>query len=546
MKSTMMNYPLVLGSLLKRAHNVHPEKEIISKLNDESIHRYTYGEYFKRTLQLMSALKRSGINDFDRIGTFALNHYRHLELYFAIPCIRSILHTINIRLFPEQLEFIINHAEDKYIFIDKSLTKVIAPLVHKFPKVIKYIIMDDKENMEAADLPNSIDYETFISNGDYNEGWEFLHKIIIDENDPAGMCYTSGTTGNPKGVLYSHRSIFLHSMGISLGDTLALSERETVLPVVPMFHANAWGIPFACVMTGSKLVFPGKHLIGHPLAELMEQEGVTIAAGVPTVWNVLYQQLKKKTYNLKLHTMVVGGSAVPRSMIENYEKDFGINILHAWGMTETSPLGSVSRLRTYMKNWDQDKQYDWRVKQGFAVPTVEIRAIDENGKDIPRDGKSVGELIVRGAWVTGSYYNMDIKESFTDDGWFRTGDVVSIDEYNFIQITDRKKDLIKTRGEWISSVEMENVVMGITSVLEAAVVARKDPIKEESPVIFCVPKENHTINKKEILDELKKHFAHWQLPHLDDIHIIDTIPKTSVGKFDKKKLREKLNEIYKD
>jgi fatty-acyl-CoA synthase len=395
----------------------------------------------------MSALKRSGVNSFDRIATFALNHYRHLELYFAIPCIQGILHTLNIRLFPEQFEFIVNHAEDKYIFIDKSLTRVIAPLIEKFKTVEKFIIMDDKENIEPAQLPNAIDYEEFLSKGDYEEGWNLLHFLKIDKNDPAGMCYTSGTTGNPKGVLYSHRTIFLHSMGISLADALCLSENETVLPVVPMFHANAWGIPFACVMTGAKLVFPGKHLLGHPLAELLEKEEVTIAAGVPTVWNVLYQQLKKKQYHLKLHTMVVGGSAAPRSMIENYEKEFGINILHAWGMTETSPLGTVSRLRSYMKNWDKEKQYQMRVKQGFAVPGIEIRAIDDNGNDIPRDGKSVGELIVRGAWVTGSYYKMDIQESFTQDGWFRTGDVVTIDEYNFMQITDRKKDLIKTRGE---------------------------------------------------------------------------------------------------
>jgi len=541
----MMQYPLVLGSILKRAYNVHPEKEIVSKMNDESIHRYTYGEYFKRTLQLMSALKRSGVSKYDRIATFALNHYMHFELYFAVPCNQNVLHTLNIRLFPEQLEFIVNHAEDKYIFIDKSLTRLIAPLVSKFKTVQKFIIMDDKENVEPASLPNAISYEEFLSMGDYEDGWNILNSLQIDENDPAGMCYTSGTTGNPKGVIYSHRTIYLHSMGICLADALGLGERETVLPVVPMFHANAWGIPFACVMTGAKLVFPGKHLLGHPLAELLEQEQVTIAAGVPTVWNVLYQQIKKKSYNLKLHTMVVGGSAAPRSMIENYEKEFGINILHAWGMTEISPLGTVSRLRSYMNNWDKEKQYSVRVKQGFPVPGVEIRAIDDNGKDIPRDGKSVGELIVRGAWITDSYYNMDIKESFTEDGWFRTGDVVAIDEYNYIQITDRKKDLIKTRGEWVSSVEMENVVMGLPFVLEAAVVGRKDPLKEEAPVVFCVPKEGAEIDKKAIIEELKKHFAHWQIPHLEDIHVVESIPKTSVGKFDKKVLRIKIQEMYK-
>ncbi len=538
-----MEYPLILNNILKRAKYVHPEKEIVSKLNDESIHRYTYGEYFNRTLRLMSALKRIGVNPYDRIATFALNHYRHLEIYFAVPCIHSILHTLNIRLFPEQLEFIVNHAEDKIIFIDKSLTRLILPLVPKMKTVKKFIIMDDKEPINAAELPDAIDYEEFLSSGDIEEGYQILKTIDINENSPAGMCYTSGTTGNPKGVLYSHRTIFLHSMAICLKDALGLGEEECVLPVVPMFHANAWGIPFACVMTGAKLVFPGKHLLGHPLVELMEQEEVTIAAGVPTVWNVLYQQLKKKTYNLKLHTMVVGGSAAPRSMIENYEKEFNIHILHAWGMTEISPLGTVSRLRSYMKNWEKDKQYSIRIKQGFAVPGMEVRAIDDNGLDIPHDGKSVGELIVRGAWVTGSYYKMDFPESFTSDGWFRTGDVVNIDEFNYIQITDRKKDLIKTRGEWISSVEMENIIMGLPFVLEAAVVARKDKLKEEAPVVFCVPKEGEIIDKKLIIDELKKHFAHWQIPHLEDIHLVESIPKTSVGKFDKKALRKKIEEM---
>ncbi len=524
--------------------NVHPYGEIVTKMNDESLHRYRYSDFFKRTVQLMSALKRNGVVAYDRIASFALNHYRHLELYFAVPGIGAILHTLNIRLFPEQLEFIINHAEDKFIFIDKSLTKALVPLLPKLKTVQKIIIMDDKENIPFPDLLNTIDYEEFLNTGDYNEGLELLDSNI-DEQEPAAICYTSGTTGNPKGVVYSHRSIVLHTFGISLPDVIGISEREVILPVVPMFHANAWGIPFSCVMIGPKLVFPGKHLLGDPLADLFEKENVTISAGVPTVWNVLYQQLKKKKYNLKIHTMIVGGSAVPRSMIENFEKDFGIKIIQAWGMTEMSPLGTVSRLRSYMENWDLDKQFYVRAKQGFAAPGVELKAIDENEKEIPRDGKSVGELVVRGPWITGSYYKMDSRDTFTSDGWFRTGDIVTIDEHNYIQITDRKKDLIKTRGEWISSVEMENRIMGLPFILEAAVVARPDKIKDEAPVVFCVPKEGQVIDKQAILSELKNYFAHWQIPHLDDIHIIESIPKTSVGKFDKKVLREKLKEIYK-
>ncbi|EJZ43429.1 AMP-binding enzyme [Leptospira licerasiae str. MMD4847] len=364
----------------------------------------------------------------------------------------------------------------------------------------------------------------------------------IDEFEAAGICYTSGTTGNPKGVVYSHRSTFLHSMSICMGDALCIKESETVLPVVPMFHVNSWGIPFASVMTGCKLVFPGKHLLGAALAELLESEEVTITAGVPTVWNVLYQHLKKTKYNLKLHTMVVGGSAAPRGLIEGFEKDFGISILHAWGMTETSPVGTVSHLRGFMGNWDDNKRYSYRAKQGVPVPGVEIRAIDDNGKDVPKDGKTPGELLVRGPWIAASYKSGESSESFTPDGWFRTGDVVVLDEFGYMQITDRKKDLIKTRGEWISSVDMENLVMADPDILEAAVVGRKDPVRDEAPVIFVVPLEGKEVDPKKIHDRLKDHFAHWQLPKLDDIRSVSSIPKTSVGKFDKKILRKELEE----
>lgn len=532
----MMNYQLTVPAILRRASEVHPEKTIVTKMNDESIHRYTYGEFHSRTTKLMSALKKQGVRPGDRVATFGMNHYRHLEIYFAAPSMGAVLHTLNVRLFPEQLVFIVNDAEDSVIFVDKGLSKVLGDLLPEFKKKPKFIVMDDLEATAAAPLPDAIDYETFLKSGD-----DSFTLPELDENAAAGMCYTSGTTGNPKGVVYSHRSIYLHSMSICMSDSLGVCEKETILPVVPMFHANAWGIPFGCVMTGAKLVFPGKHLLGHGLASLLEQEKVTIAAGVPTIWNVLYQHLRKNSYDLSgLHTMIVGGSAAPQSIIDGFQKDFGIHILHAWGMTELSPVGTVCRLKTTMNDLGELEKLHILAKQGPAVAGVELRGIDEQGKDIPKDGKTPGELIVRGPWITASYYGNPSRESFTEDGWFRTGDVITIDSNSYIQITDRKKDLIKTRGEWISSVEMEAQVLKAPGVLEAAVVAKPDDIRGEVPVVFVVAKEGESVDKKSVLEILKENFANWQLPHNDDIRLIDAIPKTSVGKFDKKVLRAGL------
>jgi fatty-acyl-CoA synthase len=536
----MMDYQLTIPSILRRARDVHPHKTIVTKMNDESIHTETYGQFYRRTRQLMDALRRAGIKPGDRIGTAGMNHYRHLEVYFAAPSMGAVLHTINVRLFPEQLIYIINNAGDRIIFVDKSLTKMIAAQIDQIKGVERFVIMDDLEAGEAAPLPGAMDYEDFLATGDLAAA-DVEDTYSVNENDAAGLCYTSGTTGNPRGVVYSHRSIYLHSMAICMADTLGVSERETILPVVPMFHVNAWGIPFAAVMTGAKLVLPGKHLLGAALASFLEQEKVTMAAGVPTIWNVLLQHLRKNKHDLSsLHTMVVGGSAAPKAMIEAYDKEFGIRILHAWGMTELSPVGTVSRLRKEMEDWPYEKQLAMRSKQGPPVAGIEIRAIDDEGRDVPADGKTPGELVVRGPWVTGSYFGIDAPESFTADGWFRTGDVVTIDEFGYVTITDRKKDLIKTRGEWVSSVEMEGLVLAVPGVLEAAVVARPDDVRGEAPVIFIVAREGETVEKRAVIEELKKHFAHWQLPHLDDVHIVDAIPKTSVGKFDKKALRARL------
>ncbi|MBS0617028.1 MAG: long-chain fatty acid--CoA ligase [Spirochaetes bacterium] len=541
MNGLMMHYPLTLDRILARAQKNFPEQEIVSRLADGSLHRYTYGEFYTRTLKLMQALRRMGVRPGDRVATFAWNSYRHMELYFAVPALGAVLHTLNIRLFPEQLVYIVNHAEDQFIFCDKSLMKPLADLAAQFKTVKQFIVIDDRSPEVGIKLKGMTDYEALIQNESAVENF-----LQFDENTAASMCYTSGTTGEPKGVLYSHRSIFLHAMGISMSDTLAVSGRDTILPVVPMFHVMSWGIPFAACLTGAKMVYPGSQLIGKPIAELIEHEKVTLAAGVPTIWNVLLQHLKKDKADISsLRAMVVGGSAAPPALIAAYEKEHGVQILHAWGMTETSPLGSVAQLKPYMQNWGADALLKQRAKQGKVVPLVEARIVDDAGKELAWDGKASGELQVRGPWIASSYYNMESQDAgaaFTADGWFGTGDVARIDEHGFIEITDRKKDLIKTRGEWLSSVEMENTAMAFQGVAEAAVVGRPDDVRGEAAVLFLtpLPDKKDTFDMKALHAYLSEKFAHWQVPKLVDMHIIDAIPKTSVGKFDKKVLRARL------
>lgn len=541
MNGLMMNYPLTIDRILVRAKRNFPEQEIVSRLADGSIHRYTYGEFYARTLKLIQALKKMGVKPGDRVATFAWNSYRHMELYFAVPAIGAVLHTLNIRLFPEQLVYIVNHAEDRFIFCDKSLLKPLADLGSQFKTVEKFIVMDDKSPDVGIKLKGMTDYEGLIAPEAAKEDF-----ISLDENTAAGMCYTSGTTGEPKGVLYSHRSIFLHAMGISMIDSLAVSGRDVILPVVPMFHVMSWGIPFAACMVGAKMIYPGNQLIGKPIADLIVEEKVTLAAGVPTIWNVLLQHLRKDKADISsIRAMVVGGSAAPPAMIEAYQKEHGVQILHAWGMTETSPLGTVANLKLAMQKWPAEAQLKQRTKQGAFVPLVEARIVDDSGKELAWDGKNSGELQVRGPWIAASYYKPENKEAnaaFTADGWFGTGDVSRIDEHGFMEITDRKKDLIKTRGEWLSSVEMENAAMAFPGVAEAAVVGRADDVRGEAAVLFLtpLPEKKENFDTKGLHAFLGEKFAHWQVPKLSDIHIIDAIPKTSVGKFDKKVLRKRI------
>jgi fatty-acyl-CoA synthase len=537
MEGLMMDWPLTLHHFLDRAARLFPRKEIATR-TAAGMHRYTYADFHRRVHRLAHALTRLGIGRGDRVATFAWNTYRHLEIYFAAPCMGAVLHTLNIRLAPDQLIYIINHAEDRVIFVDASLVPLLERIRDQIPTVKAFVIMSEAGPVQTS-LSPALDYEALLAESpEAPYPWPRL-----DENAAAGMCYTSGTTGNPKGVVYSHRAIFLHSMALCLADTFGICERDVLMPVVPMFQANAWGMPFAGVMVGAKLVFPGPHLQPRDIAELIQNERVTVTAGVPTIWIGLYALLERERYDLSsLRVMPVGGSAMPRALIEAFEKRFGIRIAHAWGMTEMTPLGTVANLKSYMESWLDEERFAVRAKQGMPVVGVEIRAVDEQGREVPWDGKTMGELQVRGPWVIRAYYNDPRTAEAFQDGWFRTGDVVTIDPEGYIQIVDRTKDLIKSGGEWISSVDLENALMAHPKVLEAAVIAVPHPKWQERPLAVVVPRPEfkEDLTKEELLEFLRPRFAKWWLP--DDIVFVEAIPKTSVGKFDKKVLREQFKD----
>lgn len=536
MRGLMMDFPLTLKHILAHNEQLYGKKEIVSRMSN-GIHRYTYADFQRRVRKLANVLQQLGVRRGDRVATFAWNHYQHLELYFAIPCIGAVLHTVNLRLFSEQLVYIFNHAEDRFVFVDPSLLTLLEPIAERLKTVEQYIVLGDGA-IPPTSLAPTLSYEALMA--DASDQFEFPD---LDERDALGLCYTSGTTGHPKGVLYSHRAIFLHSMASAMSGGLGLSEQDVLMPVVPMFHANAWGQPFTATFCGCTLVFPGPFLQPRDLAQLMQDEKVTCAAGVPTLWIGLYQVLKNEPLDLRhLKRIVVGGSAVPRSLIEDFEKEFGISVLHAWGMTETSPYGTGAHLKSYMESWPEEERYRLRAKQGTPAPCVEVRLVDEQGRILPWDGQSVGELQVRGPWVASAYYNNPeaSAESWTPDGWFRTGDVATIDEEGFMQITDRTKDLIKSGGEWISSVELENALMAHPKVLEASVIAVAHEKWAERPLAVVVPMAEHkdTITKEELIEFLRPRVARWWLP--DDVVFVEQIPKTSVGKFDKKVLRQQF------
>jgi acyl-CoA synthetase (AMP-forming)/AMP-acid ligase II len=531
MQGLMMDYPLTLQHVLDRAVRLFRRKEIVTETDGEP-HRYTYEAWGKRVAKLAHALKLAGVRDDDRIATFGWNTYRHFELYFAIPCMGAVLHTLNIRLFAEQIVYIINNAEDKIIFVDGDLVPLLEKLADQLPTVKLYVIMGEAPSATGK-LQPSVDYEAFIAEHPTSYNWPTL-----DENAAAAMCYTSGTTGNPKGVVYSHRSSVLHCMGAAMTDGLSISERDVTYPIVPMFHANAWGLPYAAAMTGSTLILPGRFLDPLRIARIIERERVTVTAGVPTIWNGLLHLLAKESFDFSsLRMIICGGSAIPQSLIEGFYAK-GIDLVQAWGMTETSPLASVSRLRGYQEDWPLEKQFRIKAGQGTVVPGVDFRVVNmETGEEVPWDNQTFGELQVRGPWIARAYYEDAESDTKFMDGWLRTGDVAVLTQDGMIQLVDRTKDLIKSGGEWISSVDLENLIMGHPKVLEACVISVPHPQWAERPLACIVAKPDLVVptSKDEIIEYLRPLVAKWWLP--DDVLFLNAIPKTSVGKFDKKVLR---------
>jgi fatty-acyl-CoA synthase len=527
-----MNWQLTLDKILEHANRLYPHKRVTTMQPDGSLHRMNYGEMYGRVKRLAKALVALGIEPGDRVGTFAWNNYQHLELYYAVPGAGAVCHTLNIRLFPDQLSYIINHAEDKVVFVDGTLLPLYEKLAAGAATVRHHVLFNAPR--EAADrLPNTLFYEDLIAQSDEDFAWR-----ATDENMAMGMCYTSGTTGEPKGALYSHRSMFLHTLGESQANALGVTEADTVLVVVPQFHAMAWGLPYAAVAAGAELVMPGPHLKPEPLANLIAQERVTVAAGVPTIWNGLYYELKQHPRDIScVRALVVGGSAMPRALTQAYESELGVNVLHAWGMTEMSPLGTVSRLNRAHLDLDKEQQWDVKAKQGYPLLGVELRIVDEVGKELPWDGKTMGELQVRGPWIIRQYFKRDATPDYmTADGWFRTGDVVTISPDGYMTITDRTKDLVKSGGEWISTVELENTLIGHPKVLEAVVIAVPDEKWSERPLAAVVrTQDGWDLTEEEVLAYLGERVARFWVP--DRVVFIDEVPKTSVGKFDKKVLR---------
>ncbi len=532
---------LTLLRILNRAKNLFGKKEIVSKEEDGSILRYTYSQFHKRVCQLANALEELGIGKGDRVGTLAWNTHRHLELYFAPPCMNAVYHTVNLRLSPEQIAYVINHAEDKVLFLDSDQIPVVEKIAEKL-NVEHFVILGKEKTYDTSF--ESVAYEDLISGKPKTYEWP-----EIDENSIAGMAYTSGTTGMPKGVCYTHRNLVLHSIVTSLPDALNLSERRCVLHIVPMFHVNSWGIPFAATMVGAKQVFPGQHPKPKDYVELIQNERVDFTACVPTVWMMIYSFLKENPeYDISsLKEAFTGGSAPPSSLLKAFKEEFGITIIHTYGLTETTPVLTVNRPKSYMK-LEGDELYQHSRKQGLLLPLLEMKVVQKrNGEEIEVEwnGEDMGELHVRGPWVVSEYYKDPEKtsEKFTD-GWFRTEDIVVVDEEGYIKIVDRAKDLIKSGGEWISSQDLESYLMLHPSVREAAVVGIEHPKWQERPLAFVVL-ENVAKKEKikeELMNHLKERFPKWWLP--DEIIFVDEIPKTSVGKFDKKVLKEEYRHYF--
>ncbi|WP_185150708.1 long-chain fatty acid--CoA ligase [Cytobacillus dafuensis] len=531
----MMQTPLTMTQMIKRAERFFPKKKVVSR-TASGIQRFTYKQIAERTRKLAESLQKLGVERGDKVGTLAWNHHRHLEAYFAIPCSGAVLHTINIRLSPQHIVFIINHAEDKVLLIDPDLVPLIEACKDKLPTVKAFIIMTDEPELPETTLSPVYHYEKLLEEA----SGEYEYPDDLDENEPAGMCYTSATTGNPKGVIYSHRGIVLHSMALGMADTAGVSEKDIAMPVVPMFHVNAWGLPFASVWFGTNLVMPGPYFTPKLLAELIQEEKVTITAGVPTIWLGLLKELDEHNYDMSsLRGVLCGGSAAPKGMIKAFEQKHNIPFMHAYGMTETSPIVVISTLKSYQEELSYEERLDIRAKQGILVPGLEMKIVGKDG-EVEWNGKEMGEFAIRGPWIASEYYKDARTEEAFRDGWLFTGDVVTVDEEGFMKIVDRTKDLIKSGGEWISSVDIENALMAHEAVFEAAVVAVPHEEWQERPVACIVLKDAYKgkIEKQELYEFLKPQFAKWWLP--DEILFLEEIPKTSVGKFLKMALRDQV------
>ncbi|WP_281689010.1 long-chain fatty acid--CoA ligase [Pseudonocardia thermophila] len=534
MLGLMQDRPLALPHIFHRAEQLFGHKTVVTaEVNGETT--TTIAELCTRVRRLATALDDLGISADGRVATFCWNTARHLELYLAAPCTGRVLHTLNIRLFPEQLVYIVGHAEDEVIFVDRSLLPLLWPLADKMPTVRAFVVIDDGADTAIPDDPRVRDYEELLAAAEPFSG-DF---VIEDENTAAAMCYTSGTTGNPKGVVYSHRSTVLHSVATLFADGPALSERDVLMPVVPMFHANAWGLPYGGLLAGSTLVMPGPNMAPQAIVSMLERHEVTITAGVPTIWMGVQPLLGDHDLT-HLRAILCGGSAVPKALSEAYREAIGIPLLHAWGMTETSPIASVSSMRSHHEGLTEEERADARARQGYPLPLVELRIADpETGEPQPWDDEATGEVQAAGPWIAKDYYRGEGGGSqFTEDGWLRTGDVATVDRYGSFRLVDRTKDLVKSGGEWISSVELENEIMAHPKVAEAAVIGVPHEKWVERPLACVVVKPGETLTAEEVIEFLRPRVAKWWLP--DAVEFIDEIPKTSVGKFSKKTLREKF------